>query len=432
MTVLDGLYVVAILSALVGLIAVVRGVAGRTGWSAEVQRKIIHVATGLTALALPLVFSGPWPVIVLLSFAVLVMAVLRLPAIAVQGFGAALHGVDRQSYGEILLAIAVGITFVRAGSEPVLYVLPILILTVSDTAAALTGVRYGRRRFVVERGTKSLEGSAMFFVVTLVLAIATLLLMTDLPAGTVAVLSLVVAAFSTLVEADSWRGFDNLFVPVGLHLFLASYMHASLMELVVVMAALGVLIALCMWVGPRVGLTGHAARAYAILIFLILSVTAVHNAILPLAAVAAHIHARLSRPCRGAFPDLDLVAAMTLVALFWLAFGEWHGLSAINMYNLTFAALALGLLSTAGLAGWPHGGLAAVGLGGAVLLVSTVNPDAARWYGSLLPWVGVALGLSWFAPRWLGPAFDTARSLRLSGLALSTPLALYLSSLVIR
>jgi phytol kinase len=36
---------------------------------------------------------------------------------------------------------------------------------------------------------------------------------------------MMVAGFGTLVEAASWRGFDNLFLPLGLLIFL--WVHAA-------------------------------------------------------------------------------------------------------------------------------------------------------------------------------------------------------------
>src|SRR6185369_12578223 len=124
-----------------------------------------------------------------------------------------LHDVQRTSYGEILLAIAVAFVFYFSIGRPVTYVLPIAVLTLSDTAAALVGVNYGRKRFTVEAGTKTLEGVAIFFLVTFILSSVILLLMTDIGRLNVVLLSAVVAAMSALIEADSWRGFDNLFVP---------------------------------------------------------------------------------------------------------------------------------------------------------------------------------------------------------------------------
>jgi phytol kinase len=60
------------------------------------------------------------------------------------------------------------------------------------------------------------EGSAVFFLITLLISIVCLMLMTPLPPLNILVISMMVAGFGTLVEAASWRGFDNLFLPLGL------------------------------------------------------------------------------------------------------------------------------------------------------------------------------------------------------------------------
>ena len=53
----------------------------------------------------------------------------------------------------------------------------------------MIGTRYGRKQFAVEAGTKSLEGVAMFFLVTWIVAMVLLLLMTDIGRINVVLLS---------------------------------------------------------------------------------------------------------------------------------------------------------------------------------------------------------------------------------------------------
>jgi dolichol kinase len=413
------------ISLLVGVIALVRLLGQTFAWSPELQRKSVHIATGLYALTLPLTFSRPWPVVLMMCIAITIMLVLRLPRTAASGLGATLHSVERKSFGDILLAVAVGFTFARSTNRPILFVLPVAILTLSDAAAALTGVRYGRNQFTVEAGVKSIEGSVMFFFVTLVLSMIALLLLTDAARLNVVVLALLLAAFATLIEADSWQGLDNLFVPVGAHLFLARHLGAPPTDLLGVVAVLIGLIVLFVITGRRLGLTVHAARSYAVLVFLILSVTHSHNALLPLAALAAQFVASKRRPCSSPFPNLDLLAAVALVSLFWLFMGEWHGLNAINMFNLTFAAVAAGLLSAAGLRTWPAGVAAWVVLGATVLALSAVNSPDTQWYGVLWPWVIVTVATAWMLPKLMGDAFDRGRSIRITAVALLFPVALF-------
>jgi hypothetical protein len=59
--------------------ALVRRAAQSMQISAEVQRKLIHVGTGLYAILLPWLFPDRWPVYVLIGVTLVVMLVLRLP-----------------------------------------------------------------------------------------------------------------------------------------------------------------------------------------------------------------------------------------------------------------------------------------------------------------------------------------------------------------
>jgi len=47
---------------LLGLMAAVRQAARHVGLSAEVQRKLVHMGTGIYALSLPWLFPERWPV----------------------------------------------------------------------------------------------------------------------------------------------------------------------------------------------------------------------------------------------------------------------------------------------------------------------------------------------------------------------------------
>ena len=153
---------------LLALMAIVRHVAGLWHLGAELQRKLVHIGTGLYALVLPWLFPDRWPIYGLVGLTIGVMLVLRLPG---SRLGRTLHGVERQSYGDLLLAASVGLCLFLAGDQLFLYVLPIAVLTLADAAAALAGSTYGRRFFTVEDGRKSVEGSAVFFTVTLLVAI---------------------------------------------------------------------------------------------------------------------------------------------------------------------------------------------------------------------------------------------------------------------
>lgn len=410
-----------------GLLAAMAGVhflAQRFGWSAELQRKTVHVATGLYALTLPLTFSEAWPVLLLSALAILVMAVMRVPALARSGIGSTIHAVERQSYGEILLAVSVGFLFFRSIGSPVLFVLPMLVLTFSDAAAALTGVHYGRKLFPVEKGAKSVEGVVMFFLVTFIISMVTLLLMTEVPRANVVVMSFILAAFGAQLEADSWRGLDNLFVPVGVHLFLQNNIETPLVGLLATALLYVTIVGVLVAAAPRLDITGQAARGYGVLAFLILSVTSPVNALLPMAAFVLFVVLRRGYACRSTYPDLDFLAAATGTAMWWLFAGEWSGHNAINFYNLTFAGVAATfavlLLHNRSLV---LAGLLALGLAAAVYGIQFANNTDAQWMSGFSLAVLVSLGLcvavAFSVPRW----FERYRSARAFIVALLVPLS---------
>jgi len=309
LTLRDGIVIAAVIAGVLVLMLVVRVVAGRFGISAEGKRKLIHVATGLASLSFPFLFDNPLPVLVLMSLAIGVMLVLRLPQAA--ALGAVLHDVKRPSWGEVYLALAIVIVFFHAHGDPVLYVLPMLVITLSDTASALVGTSYGRRRFAVEEGTKSWEGVVAFFVVTWLVAMVTLLLLSDAPRLNVIILSLLIAAFCALVEADSWQGLDNLFVPVGAHLLLVQHIGSDPPALIAAGMVFLAFLGLMRIFGTSLGVTQRAARGYAILLFLVISSVSLHNAVLPVLAILAQLVARTIRPGASQRPDLNLLAVLS-------------------------------------------------------------------------------------------------------------------------
>lgn len=405
--------------------------AQRHAWPAELQRKIIHIGTGLFAMALPWLFADDWPIYVILGLAMGVMAVLRLPMVRQRGLGTALHGVKRRSYGDVLLAISVGLCLQFSEREPILYLLPLAVLTLGDAAAALAGSAYGRRFFAVEGGHKSFEGSTIFFLVTMLLAMICLLLLTDVPRAQVILLAVLVSAFATLVEADSWRGYDNLFLPMGVLIFLAANLQSP--AGILLAQAMGLLGALLIFhaLAARLGLSGHGARVYVVAAFLIGAVTAPQNAALPVLMLALHPLARSLTPSTEEYPDLDIVAALAIVSFGFLLMGRVVGPTALSFYGIAMGgmALALAALASAGQPGaWAWRGLALALVAGLWALALGWNPaQVSAWHGPLWP---VALGL-WALclalPSLQPGVFAAARSAKIAGLAAVPAALLYLA-----
>ncbi|PRY24867.1 hypothetical protein CLV78_10239 [Aliiruegeria haliotis] len=331
------------IAVLLWVMAQVRRNAEVNGWSAEVQRKIIHVATGLYAICLPILFAEDWPVYLLLGLTVVAMAAMRLPALRSSGASAALHSVDRQSYGDFLLAAAVALVFLLSHRDPLLYVLPLAVLTLGDAAAALAGSAYGKRFFAVEDGHKSLEGSAVLFLVTVILSMTCLLLLSEIPRVNVVILAFLIATFSTLVEADSWRGFDNLFLPLAVLIILREHATGSTMDLAILFTTYLCALVLFHAAARQFGMTNHVARVYLAAIFLLLSVTATQNVVFCVLMLLLHLVAERKAPSASAHPELDAVTTLAVLSFGWLAAGNATGFNALDAFGACLAGVCMGL-----------------------------------------------------------------------------------------
>lgn len=178
--------------------------------SREGTRKAVHIGSGLILLSVPWQVHHPETLMaVAIAFAGGLMAARRL------GLLASVHGVTRRTDGVLLFPLSVALVYALSGRQPVEYCIPLLILTVSDSAAALVGQRFGTFRYRVGTANRSLEGNAAFVVTALAITWALLL---GAGAGGIfesGLIAAAVALVSGALEAVSGRGWDNVTVPVG-------------------------------------------------------------------------------------------------------------------------------------------------------------------------------------------------------------------------
>lgn len=211
----------------------------------ELPRKGMHIGTGLLVLSFPWLFQERWPVLLLGGSTIAIMLAVRgLPALRA-GVGQILHGVQRTSLGELCFPVAAVLLFLLARGDRMLFVVPMLTLSLADAAAALIGVRYGQHRYRAAGAKKSTEGSLAFFAVAFVCTWVPLRLDSAMswPAATLA--ALLMGLLVMLVEAASWRGLDNLFTPLLAFALLVVFRRLDETELLV---RLGVLAAVAIFV----------------------------------------------------------------------------------------------------------------------------------------------------------------------------------------
>lgn len=180
---------------------------------AERVRKLFHLVGGAIGLALPWLFDSVWPVGLLGGVVLSGLLAIRCSARLRAGIGSVIHGVGRRSLGDLFFPVGVCLVFALAGGDRLRVAIAILPLMVADPAAALVGLRYGRHRYRVPGGDKSVEGSAAFFVVALGCAAIPLI---GTGGGLPSLTAIIAFALMlTLVEALATQGSDNVLIPLA-------------------------------------------------------------------------------------------------------------------------------------------------------------------------------------------------------------------------
>jgi phytol kinase len=212
---------------------------------AEAVRKLLHIGMGVFALSFPLLITARWQALVLCGATMLLLLAVRTMPLLQRRFGAVLGSVQRRSHGELYFVLGVTTLFCLARHSILLYAIPLLILTFADAAAALIGARFGRHRYRSIAGEKSLEGSGAFFVSAFVATFLLLVFVAALQAPFAALLALALALPLTLVEAVSWRGLDNLLLPMSAYFLLQRLLYFTTEEVsAIVLLAMMILAAL--------------------------------------------------------------------------------------------------------------------------------------------------------------------------------------------
>ncbi len=183
--------------------------------STELSRKILHLVAGLVLVIWPFFIS--WKSIVIIeTIFIAVVGITRW----LKMFGSQ-HGINRVTWGEFFFPIGV-ILAITLGAPRWVFILAILHLGLADSAAALVGTRYGKTNsYKVFGQKKSLAGSLAFFVVSVMLVGAVLIIAPN-DLTSVSTLPLLLLPFmTTLSENLGAYGTDNLLIPLTVVLFLS-------------------------------------------------------------------------------------------------------------------------------------------------------------------------------------------------------------------
>jgi phytol kinase len=195
----------------------------------EIARKLLHSGMGLVVLCFPWIFDD-WRPVFFLSFASIIL-LLMMKNDKNGRWSSIVCAPGRDSLGEMFYPLAIGITFYLAGDNSLFYLLPISLLVFSDSASAVIGKAFGRRFYATHDGVKTIEGSLAFALISFVCSIALLSIFPianmSLTGADLVLFALLISCLSMLLEALSWKGLDNLLVPLGTYMILRSHAEIS-------------------------------------------------------------------------------------------------------------------------------------------------------------------------------------------------------------
>ncbi|MCA9838789.1 MAG: hypothetical protein KC422_17875 [Trueperaceae bacterium] len=319
----------------------------------EVSRKLMHVIMGLTTLNLPWLFDQRWPVVSLAVVTAIGLFLLKRTKLKAS-IGQVLHGVGRSSQGDVAFPLAVATVFVLANGNAILYCIPILILTIADATAALIGLRYGLSRYQAAEGQKSIEGSLAFFAISFNSVLLSLLLFTQVGRQESILIAFLLGLLVMMLEAISWQGLDNLFIPLAGFLLLESYLTMAVTDLLINLAVVLGLVLYVLMGRQAGGFDPTAVMTAALIGYLIWSTGGWLWMIAPLTLFAAYSFVlpkrfEISPDAKDehafrlkAFPvdtyTVYTVLSATLPGLFWLFLAQnFQAPELIYPYMISFA-----------------------------------------------------------------------------------------------
>ncbi|WP_417611714.1 hypothetical protein [Owenweeksia hongkongensis] len=195
---------------------------------AEKTRKLVHVGTGLLTLLFPILLTNHWSVLLLCSsFLVILLLSLRFDLLK------SINKIDRVSRGSLIYPFVVYILFLAFSSydQLLFFYLPVVVLAVSDPLASLAGKCWPYGKYRLKNETKTLVGSTMFFASAFVISVLLIAGFTELQTSEIIMLSILVSIITALVEAVSYRGYDNLFIPMSALAILMMFQNLEILNL---------------------------------------------------------------------------------------------------------------------------------------------------------------------------------------------------------
>lgn len=183
----------------------------------EVTRKFAHFTSTLAVVPFPYIFTSHWYVFVLASLFFVALFITQLSKQL-----NSIHDIERKSIGSYLLPLSIYLTFLASYllDNKFIYILPMLILAICDPMAAILGINIkkynGRIKVFGHKLNKTWLGSGAFLITSFIISVIALYFYQEIFSVKTFWLALAIAVTSTMFELISWRGSDNLTIPLSI------------------------------------------------------------------------------------------------------------------------------------------------------------------------------------------------------------------------
>ena len=158
---MDWIYSLVFFIGLFLVIGIAEGLRYFKKWPATTTRKFVHIVTGIFAALTPALFESKWPVIgISFLFAIVTYLSIKFDWLP------SLHHSHEHSYGTVFYPLSlVFLALLFWDSYPIVLILSMLVMAISDALAELVGKRIrAPHKYAVASDLKSLEGSATMWV----------------------------------------------------------------------------------------------------------------------------------------------------------------------------------------------------------------------------------------------------------------------------
>jgi dolichol kinase len=191
----------------------------------EITRKFAHFISVLATVPFPYIFPSHWYILVL---ALLFTGVLFFTRNGTKL--KSIHDVERKSIGSYLLPLSIYVTFLISNflENMFIFILPMLILAISDPMAAILGINLktynGRIKLFGKKLNKTWLGSGAFLISSFLISIIALYFHNGVFDVKTLGLATFIAVITMIAELISGRGADNLSIPLSAVLILILFL----------------------------------------------------------------------------------------------------------------------------------------------------------------------------------------------------------------